>query len=91
MEATKRTTPTKMGTKMVWSWIDSYRWLVESYTQTDNWYFITLKSGHQLYGFDEEDNGSCCFDHETWVGYDGWDISETIPELVGEYFEYVED
>jgi hypothetical protein len=91
MEATRQQTPIKMGTEMVWSWLDSYQWLVECYTKVGEWYFITLKSGHQIYGLDEEDNGSCCLDHEGWVSYDGWDISEVIPELVGEYFEEVED
>jgi hypothetical protein len=79
----------KMGTKRVYSWLDSYRDIIECYTQEDNYYFITLKSGHQLYGFDEEDNGSCCLTHKSWVSYDGWDVSEAIPALVGTYFEYV--
>jgi hypothetical protein len=88
--------PIKMGTNWVWSWIDSYQWLIDGYT-TDGWknggqwYFIRLKSGHQIYGRDTEDGGSCCVEHEDWVIADGWDISEAIPELVGEYFYYEED
>jgi hypothetical protein len=93
MEATQ-VSPIKMATRRVWSWIDSYRWLIESYTANGwkdggEWYFITLKSGHQIYGFDEEDNGGCCLDHDGFVSYDGWDITEAIPELIGTYFEFV--
>lgn len=93
MEATQLS-PIKMGTRMVYSWLDSYSWLVKSFTSGawengGQWYFITLKSGHQLYGFDEEGNGSCCLEHEDWVAYDGWDITEIYPELIGTFFEFV--
>jgi hypothetical protein len=90
MEATKHQKPIKMGTRCVWSWIDSYQWLIECYTANGwenggEWYFITLKSGHQIYGFDEQDNGSFCMDHDGFVSYDGWDITDAIPALIGTY------
>jgi hypothetical protein len=87
MEATTTASnPIRMGTNKVWSWIDSYSDIIDFYTANGwknggEWYLIRLKSGQQLYGFDEEDNGSCCLTHEQWCGYDGWDIADTVPEL----------
>lgn len=85
MKAIEQTKPLyiKMGTNCVMSWIDSYQDIIDCYTANGwkdggEWYFITLKSGHQLYGFDEEDSGSFCLPHEDWVGYEPWDITEEI-------------
>ena len=83
---TKTQQPVKMDTPKVWSWIDSYSDIIDFYTANGyqdggEWYFIRLKTGQQLYGFDEEDGGSCCLDHFGWVDYDGWNITDIAPEL----------
>jgi hypothetical protein len=85
MEAVKAN-PVRMGTKRVWSWIDSYSDIIDFYTANGwesggEWYLIHLKTGHLLYGFDEEDNGSCHLNHFQWCDYDGWDITDTAPEF----------
>jgi hypothetical protein len=80
------TEPILMGTKRVWSWIDSYSDIIDYYTANGwksggEWYFIRLKSGQWLYGFDGEDNGGCCLTHGQWVDYDGWDVTDYAPEF----------
>lgn len=86
MNTTTKQNPIRMGTRKVWSWIDSYSDIIDFYTADGwhdggEWYFIRLKTGHQLYGFDEEDSGSGCYNHFDWCSCDGWDVTDIAPEF----------
>jgi hypothetical protein len=54
METTKLQKPLKIPTTATTCWMAAHEHLVSSYTEWDDFLFITLHSGHQLYGYTSE-------------------------------------